>query len=208
MSAVLRLRCAPWGGRLVVAAFLLLVWSSPAAHAAAGGVLVPFPAKGEDRARPKRPVLPENMTFPGTLGSSPVVPVQVHPLFPNDGAVFPPNAAITLSWRMPDEEAMPATLRIAPKYFQVVITSHTHPVTTTVKNFPYHGKESTYHGLFNATISGRYGWQVTAVMDDESIIKSPARYFIVNRPNYYSDYFTTIPDMYPHHYYDSQEFRR
>lgn len=194
--------------RLAVAAFLLVAGLSPAVYAAAAGVLVPFPDRGEDRARHKRPVLPGKMTFPGTVNPSPAVPVQVHPLFPNDGAIFPPNAAITFGWRMPDEQAMPETLKKEPKYFRVQLTSHTHPVRTTIKYFPYNGKQADYSGIFNAPIPGRYGWQTTAVMDDDSIIKSPARYFIVKEPYYYNHYFTVVPDVYPHYTYDSQDHRR
>lgn len=196
------------GKRFVVAAFLLLFWLTPAVYAAAAGVLVPFPDKGEDPARPKRPVLPGKMLFPGTLSPSPAVPVQVHPLFPQDGAIFPPGAAATVAWRMPDEEALPDTLRITPKYFRVELIGHTYPVTHVVKYFPYNGKKPTFHGIFNSLVSGKYSWQVTAVMDDASIIKSPARYFIVNQPNYYDNYFDVVQDVYPHYYYDSQEFRR
>ncbi len=202
------LRLAGGGKRLAVTVLLLLICFSPAVYAAAAGVLEPFPDKSVDPSRHKRPVLSEDMTFPGTLGSSPEVPVQVHLLFPNDGAIFPPNAAVTVSWRMPDEIAQPKTLGRKPKYFRVEMSSHTHPVTNTVKYFPYNHRSPTYTGIFNTTSSGRYGWQVTAVMDDASIIKSPARYFVVNQPNYYNNYFTIVQDVYPHYYYDSQDHRR
>lgn len=194
--------------RSAVPALLLLVWMCPAAHAAAAGVLEPFPDEAVDRSRHMRPVLPGDMPFPGLMSSNAVIPVQIHPLFPNDGAVFPPNAAVTLGWRMPDEEALPASLRRVPKFFQVQLTSHTHPVVTTVKYFPYNGKRPAYHGVFNIAASGRYGWQTTAIMDDGSIIRSPARYFVVRQPYYYNHYFDMIPDVYPHYFYDSQDHRR
>jgi hypothetical protein len=196
------------GKRFAVMVFLLLLWATPAVYAAAAGVLVPFPDEGEDPARRKRPVSSEDMTFPGTINDSPVVPVQVHPLYPNDGAIFPPNAAITVSWRMPDEEALPDSLRKVPKYFRVELVSHTYPGTTTVKYFPYIGKSDAYNGIFNAPTPGRYGWQTTAVMNDGSIIKSPARYFVVKQPYYYNNYFTVLQDIYPHYYYDSQDHIR
>ncbi len=147
------LRRTGWGKRLVITVFIVLTCLNPAVYAAAAGVLVPFPDKGEDRARHKRPLMPENMTFPGTISPSPVVPVQVHPIYPNDGAIFPPGAAVTVSWRMPDDIALPPAVRRKPKYFRVEMTSHTHPMTTTVKFFPYHSKESTYHGIFNTRVS-------------------------------------------------------
>ncbi len=177
-------------------------------YAAAAGVLVPFPDKAEDRSKHMRPVRPENMTFPGTLSNSAVIATQVHQLFPSDGAIFPPNAAITLSWRMPDQVAMPDTLRIVPKYFRVEVISHTQPVTVSQLYFPYHAKESTYNGVFTASRSGRYGWQVHAIMDNGAIIKSPARYFIVKQPYYYNHGLDMIPEIYPHYYYDSQDHRR
>jgi hypothetical protein len=153
-------------------------------------------------------VLPENMTFPGTLDPTPVVSVQVHQLVPHDGAIFPPGAAVTMGWRMPDEKAQPPTLRLVPKYFRVEVTSHTHPLMITTEYFPYNGKAPTFTGIFKTATSGRYGWQVTAVMNNDSIIKSPARYFIVNQPNHYNLGFTVVQDVYPHYFYDSQEFRR
>ena len=197
-----------WSKRVAVTVILLCIWLGPNALAAAAGVLVPFPDKGEDRARHKRPVLPGKMDFPGTMSPSPAVPVQIHPLYPNDGAVFAPNAAVTFGWRMPDEVALPDSLRKSPKYFRVQLTSHTHPVRTTVKYFPYNGKQPVYTGIFNAPVSGRYGWQTTAVMDDGSIIKSPTRYFVVKDPYYYNHYFSVVPDVYPHYTYDSQDHRR
>lgn len=197
-----------WGKRLAVTAFLLLVWLSPSVYAAAAGVIEPFPDKGEDPARPKRPVLPEKMTFPGTISYSAVTPGQVHPIYPHDGAIFPPNAAVTVSWRMPDQKSLPDTLRKNPKYFMVSVTSNTHPVVNIVKYFPYNGKSPTYNGIFNIPTPGRYGWQTTAIMDDDTITKSPARYFVVKEPYYYNHYFNTVQDIYPHYYYDSQDHRR
>lgn len=199
---------AGWSRRSAALALLLLALTGPAVHAAAAGVLEPFPDRAEDRARHMRPTLPENMPFPGLLGSSPAIPTQVHPLYPNDGAVFPPAAAVTLSWRMPDRKAMPDSLRAVPKYFQVQVIGHIHPASRTVKYFPYNGKRPTYHGIFNIAASGRYTWQITAVMDDGSIIKSPARYFVVKQPYNYNHYFDVIYDVYPHYYYDSQDHRR
>ncbi len=45
-------------------------------------------------------------------------------------------------------------------------------------------------------------------MDDGTVMNSPSRYFVVKEPNYFNHYFTIVQDVYPHYYYDSQEFRR
>lgn len=199
-----------WGKRLAVMAFLLLVWLSPTVHAAAAGVLVPFPDKELDRSRHKRPLLPEKMPFPGTISTSPVVPMQVHPIYPHDGAIFPPNAAVTVSWRMPDKQAHPDTLRQDPRYFQVELTSHTQPVTVTMRYIPYSDKKPTFHGIFSNLPPGIHVWQVTAVMEDRSIMKSPALYFVVKEPNYFTveKFSGSRQEAYPHYYYDSQDHIR
>lgn len=191
-----------------LALLTLFVWLLPqTVSAAAHGALVPLPDRPSDPGRHKRPVLTDPLIFPGVIGSGAVIPDQVHPAYPQDGAIFPPSAAVTLSWILPDRKTLPETARMVPKFFQVTMTSNTKPVVHIVKTFPFNGEKPVYNGLFFPPVSGKYGWQATVFFENGAMSKSPARYFIVKQPYYYNHYFTQVPDEYPHYTYDHADYR-
>lgn len=166
----------------LAAILLVAVWGvSAAASAAHVGAVPPFPDVRPNPALPLRPVESTPLPFPGLLGTTAVVQDQVHPLFPQDGSVFPNSSIVTLGWTLPDRRVIPESARVYPDFFEVVLNSDTNPPVTIKKVFTYHMHEKTLHGLFNIVVPGRYQWQVAAVMPGGQRIKSPTRIFQVLR---------------------------
>lgn len=168
---------------LVPIAFAVVAaWAvSGAAFAAHVGSVPPFPDLRPNPALPLRPVEVNPLPFPGLLSTNAVVQDQVHPLFPQDGSIFPNSSVVTLGWTLPDWRVIPESARVFPDFFEVVLNSDTNPPVVIKKVFTYHMHEKTFHGLFNIVVPGRYQWQVAAVMPGGRRIKSPNRTFLVLR---------------------------
>lgn len=164
---------------LCIAAF---VWFAPAGFGAHSGSVPPMPDERPNPALPLRPVETNPLPHPGLVSRTAVIQDQVHPLFPQDGAIFPDLSIVTLGWMLPDRRILPDEARIFPDRFEVVVTSDTMPPVVIRKVFPYNRYQMTFNGLFNIPRPGRYQWQVAAIMPGGRVIKAPNRVFTVLVP--------------------------
>ncbi|MDR0361587.1 MAG: hypothetical protein LBJ46_02715 [Planctomycetota bacterium] len=169
---------APHGIVFSAAALFVLLVAVPPVFAAHSGAVPPMPDVRPNPALPLRPVETPRLPFPGMVDSSAVVQDRVHPMYPQDGAAYPNGGVVTLGWTLPDRRVLPDELRIVPDRFELVVANDRGEPPIR-KILPFTLKSAVYHCLVSVPGSGRYQWQVAAIMPSGEVIKAPNRVFTV-----------------------------